>query len=121
MTEKITKIISMIMSVLAPVIVGVILIIVFCIMLKYGAGEDKHPSKPVEVEDVSGIGYPDITVYGAPEKWNGTSGYYYVIDNKEGVVYLQHLNVAGQSSTESMSIMLKRNGEPLTIDDLRGY
>ena len=83
--------------------------------------EEKHPSEPTKVEDVSDIGYPDITVYGAPDRWFGKNRYYYVIDNKEGIVYLQHLNVAGQSSTESMSIMLKRNGEPLTIDDLRGY
>ena len=82
---------------------------------------EKHPSEPIEVEDISDIGYPDITVYGAPDRWYGKNRYYYVIDNKEGVVYLQHLNVSGQASTESMSIMLKRNGEPLTIDDLRGY
>ena len=83
--------------------------------------EEKHPSEPIEVEDISDIGYPDITVYGVPDRWYGKNRYYYVIDNKEGVVYLQHLNVSGQASTESMSIMLKRNGEPLTIDDLRGY
>ena len=86
-----------------------------------GSSYEKPPYEPIEVEDVSDIGYPDITVYGAPEKWNGTSGYYYVIDNKEEVVYLQHFNASGQCSTESMSIMLKRNGEPLTINDLRGY
>lgn len=82
---------------------------------------EKHPSEPMEVEDVSDIGYPDITVYGAPDKWYGKNRYYYIIDNKEGVVYLQHLNVSGQASTESMSVMVKRNGEPLTIDDLKGY
>lgn len=86
-----------------------------------GSSYEKPPYEPIEVEDVSDIGYPDITVYGAPEKWTGTSGYYYVVDDKEGVVYLQHFNALGQCSTESMSIMLKRNGEPLTIDDLRGY
>ncbi len=86
-----------------------------------GSSYEKPPYEPIEVEDVSDIGYPDITVYGAPEKWTGTSGYYYIVDNKEGVVYLQHFNALGQCSTESMSIMLKRNGEPLTIDDLRGY
>lgn len=86
-----------------------------------GSSYEKPPYEPIEVEDVSDIGYPDITVYGALEKWIGTSGYYYVVDDKEGVVYLQHFNASGQCSTESMSIMLKRNGEPLTIDDLRGY
>ena len=85
------------------------------------SSHEKPPYEPVEVEDVSDIGYPDITVYGAPEKWTGTSGYYYVVDNKKGVVYLQHFNASGQCSTESMTVMLKRNGEPLTIDDLRGY
>lgn len=86
-----------------------------------GSSYEKHPSEPMEVEDVSDIGYPDITVYGAPDKWYGKNRYYYIIDNKEGVVYLQHLNVSGQASTESMSVMVKRNGEPLTIDDLKGY
>ena len=86
-----------------------------------GSSYEKPPYEPIEVEDVSDIGYPDITVYGAPDRWFGKNRYYYVIDNKEGIVYLQHLNVSGQASTESMSIMLKRNGEPLTIDDLRGY
>lgn len=86
-----------------------------------GSSYEKPPYEPTEVEDVSDIGYPDITVYGAPEKWTGTSGYYYVVDDKEGVVYLQHINVLGNATTESMSVMLKRNGEPLTIDDLRGY
>ena len=86
-----------------------------------GSSYEKPPYEPIEVEDVSDIGYPDITVYGAPEKWNGTSGYYYVVDNREGVVYLQHFNASGQCSTESMTVMPKRNGEPLTIDDLRGY
>lgn len=86
-----------------------------------GSSYEKPPYEPVEVEDVSGIGYPDITVYGAPEKWTVTSGYYYVVDDKEGVVYLQHFSAIGNASTESMSVMLKRNDEPLTIDDLRGY
>ena len=86
-----------------------------------GSSYEKSPYEPIEVEDVSDIGYPDITVYGAPEKWNGTSGYYYVVDNKKGVVYLQHFNASGQCSTESMTVMLKKNGEPLTIDDLREY
>lgn len=86
-----------------------------------GSSYEKPPYEPIEIEDVSDIGYPDITVYGAPEKWTGTSGYYYVVDNREGVVYLQHFNASGQCSTESMTVMPKRNGEPLTIDDLRGY
>lgn len=86
-----------------------------------GSSYEKPPYEPTEAEDVSDIGYPDITVYGAPEKWTGTSGYYYVVDNREGVVYLQHFNASGQCSTESMTVMPKRNGEPLTIDDLRGY
>lgn len=105
------------------IIIGILImfILVACGTPPDGSSYEKPPYEPIEVEDVSDIGYPDITVYGAPEKWNGTSGYYYVIDNKEEVVYLQHFNASGQCSTESMSIMLKRNGVPLTIDDLRGY
>lgn len=72
-------------------------------------------------KDISDIGYPDIIVYGAPDKWDEEDEYYYVVDNQEGTVYLQHFSAIGNASTESMSVMLKRNGEPLTIDDLRGY
>lgn len=109
---------------------SVIAVIIFVMVLVTGlvacggtpsskSSDNSYPPEFIEVEDTSDIGYPDITVYGAPDKWDVEDAYYYVVDNQEGTVYLQHFSAIGNASTESMSVMLKRNGEPLTIDDLR--
>ena len=61
-------------------------------------------------EDYSPIGYPNVTEY-------GDSVYFYIVDNNTGVVYLSYRDGYRQGIT----VMLDENGDPITVDDLKGY
>lgn len=61
-------------------------------------------------EGYSPIGYPNVTEY-------GNIGYFYIVDNNTGVVYLSYKGGYRQGIT----VMLDENGDPITVDDLKGY
>jgi len=61
-------------------------------------------------EGYSPIGYPNVTEY-------GDSKYYYIVDNNTGVVYLCYM----YGYMCGITVMLDENGDPITVDDLKGY
>ena len=61
-------------------------------------------------EGYSPIGYPNVTEY-------GNIGYFYIVDNNTGVVYLCY----GDGYRCGITVMLDENGDPITVDDLKGY
>lgn len=56
--------------------------------------------------------YPDITEY----KGHNAFSYYYIVDNKTGVVYLGSFNEDGAGC--GLSVMLNRDGTPITKEQI---
>ena len=72
-----------------------------------------HGSKPVDGlngHKESPIGYPNVTEY-------GNDGFFYLVDNNTGVVYLKYEggNFCG------LTVMTHKNGQPITIDELKKW
>ena len=72
-----------------------------------------HGSKPMNGlngHKESPIGYPNVTEY-------GNDGYFYLVDNNTGVVYLKY--DGGYHC--GLTVMTHKNGQPITIDELKKW
>ena len=92
-------------------IIAIIILLVFVIFILVGCASDAERGETV----ISGTGLvPDLTVYSNTANYDSSPVYYYVVDNRTGVVYLAFETIYKGDIT----VMLNADGTPVTIDQI---
>ena len=85
---------------------AVLILMIICLMGCHGS----KPMDGLNGHEESPIGYPNVTEY-------GNDGYFYLVDNNTGVVYLKY---DGRYHC-GLTVMTHKNGQPITIDELKKW